>query len=402
MEGENLTRWRLALGGDDKADGTGATLSEEQERLDMALAALYDGDMSRYKRFKGKGKGAGAGNGKGGRQGGSASSAPYVATWLGEIRELFPQSMVKVLQQDAIDRLHLRELLLEPEMLENVVPDVHLVATIMSLGQLIPEKNKELVRQVIATVVEQLLQKLRMSTEQAVTGALNKSARKRNPRANEINWDATIRKNLRHYQSDLHTIIPEELVGYGRKGRKLKDIILCIDQSGSMGTSVVYSAVFGAVLASIPAVSTRMVVFDTSVVDLSDKLHDPVDVLLGVQLGGGTDINQALTYCQGLVHRPDDTIMVVITDLYEGGDRKQMYKRFADLVASGVQVVVLLALSDDGAPFYDQEAAQFLANLGICAFACTPDKFPDLMGAVINKQDLSLWVAQNINDNVQL
>lgn len=399
MDGENLTRWRLVLGGDKKTDGTGVRLSPEQERIDLALSALYDGQMSRYKKTK---AGAQGGKGQGGKgQGGTGGSAPYVATWLGEIRDLFPQSMVKVLQQDAINRLHLRELLTEREMLESVVPDIHLVATLMSLGQLVPEKNKTLVRQIIAQVVAELLNKLRTPTEQAVTGALNKSVRKRNPRANEINWDATIRKNLRHYQESLHTIIPEELVGFGRKGRKLKDIILCIDQSGSMGTSVAYSAIFGSVLASIPAVSTRLVCFDTSVVDLTDKLYDPVDVLLGVQLGGGTDINKALTYCQGLVQRPEDTIMVVITDLYEGGDRRRMFQRFTDLVTSGVQVVVLLALSDDGAPFYDQEAAHFLASLGVCAFACTPDKFPELMGAVINKQDLSLWVSQNINDDAK-
>ena len=376
MEGENLTRWRLVLGGDNKCDGTGASLSKEQERVDLALSALYDGQMSRYKKGRGQ-------NGKQDKQrGGSEGSAPYVATWLGEIRDLFPQSIVKVLQQDAIDRLHLTELLTEREMLENVVPDVHLVATLMSLGQLVPEQNKDLVRQIIAKVVEELKKKLRTPLEQAVIGALN--------------WDATIRKNLRHYQQDLHTIIPEELVGYGRKGRKLKDIVLCIDQSGSMGTSVVYSAIFGSVLAGIPAVSTRLVCFDTSVVDLTDHLHDPVDVLLGVQLGGGTDIEQALTYSKGLITRPADTIMVVITDLYEGGDSKRMYQRFAELVASGVQVVVLLALSDDGAPSYDQKAAQYLASLGVTSFACTPDLFPDLMAAVINKQDLSFWVAQNI------
>ena len=393
MEGENLTRWRLVLGGDNKCDGTGASLSKEQERVDLALAALYDGQMSRYKRARG----AGGKQGKQAKQrGGSEGSAPYVATWLGEIRDLFPQSIVKVLQQDAIDRLNLTELLTEREMLENVVPDVHLVATLMSLGQLVPEQNKDLVRQIIAKVVEELKQKLRTPLEQAVIGALNKSVRKRHPRANEINWGATIRKNLRHYQQDLHTIIPEELVGYGRKGRKLKDIVLCIDQSGSMGTSVVYSAIFGSVLASIPAVSTRLVCFDTSVVDLTDHLHDPVDVLLGVQLGGGTDINQALTYSKGLVTRPADTIMVVITDLYEGGDSKRMYQRFAELVASGVQVVVLLALSDDGAPSYDQKAAQYLASLGVTPFACTPDLFPDLMAAIINKQDLAFWVSQNV------
>ena len=163
-----------------------------------------------------------------------------------------------------------------------------------------------------------------------------------------------------------------------------------------MAESVIFASVFGVIMASMPALSTRLICFDTSVVDWTDHMSDPVDILWGVQLGGGTDINQAVTYGQSLVHRPDDTIMVVITDLEEGGDSKKMLKRFAELVESGVQVIVLLALSDDGAPSYDQDMAKKLMAMGICCFACTPDKFPDMMAAAINKQDMSLWVSQNI------
>lgn len=158
----------------------------------------------------------------------------------------------------------------------------------------------------------------------------------------------------------------------------MKDIVLCLDQSGSMGASVVYSGIFGSVLASIPSVQTRMVVFDTSVVDLTDDLQDPVDLLFGVQLGGGTDIDRALGYCQTVITRPADTVLVLVTDLCEGGNEREMRKKMISLVQSGVQLIVLLALNDDGAPFYDKENAQFLAELGVSAFACTPDKFPDL------------------------
>jgi hypothetical protein len=162
-----------------------------------------------------------------------------------------------------------------------------------------------------------------------------------------------------------------------------------------MATSVVYSGVFGAVLASLPAVSTRMVVFDTAVVDLSDHLSDPVDLLFGAQLGGGTDIHQALTYCQGQVRRPQETILVLVSDLCEGGNREGMLKRAAALVAAGVQVLALLALNDDGAPCYDQHNAAAFATLGIPAFACTPELFPPLMAAAIQKQDLAQWAAAN-------
>lgn len=373
MEEEYLKRWRLILGGNE-ADGTGITLTQEEQRIDQSLEAVYNSD----------------------RRGGLGSSAPKVSRWLGDIREFFPQTVVQVIQRDAIKRLNITSLLTEKEMLETVVPDVHLVATLMSLSRVIPEKNKEMARQVVRKVVDELLRKLSAPTQQAVTGALNRSARRRNPRYNEIDWKTTITKNLKNYQPEYKTIIPEVRIGYGRKRKAMKDIILCLDQSGSMGTSVIYSGIFGSVLASIPAVSTRMVVFDTAVVDLTDDLQDPVDLLFGVQLGGGTDIARALTYCQGVITRPQDTVLVLVTDLYEGGDAREMLKKFVSLVNSGVQLIVLPALNDDGAPSYDKNHAEFLANIGVPTFACTPDKFPDLMAAALSKQDIGMWISQNI------
>ena len=375
METEYLKRWRLILGGDE-SDGTGISLSVEEQRLDRSLQAVYDSD----------------------RRGGLGSSAPKVSRWLGDIREFFPQTVVQVIQRDAIKRLHLDSLLTEKEMLATVVPDVHLVATLMSLSHTIPEKNKEMARQVVRKVVDELLRKLSAPTQQAITGALNRSSRRRNPRYNEIDWKTTIVKNLKNYQPQYKTIIPEIRIGYGRKRKALKDIILCLDQSGSMGTSIIYSGIFGSVLASLPAVNTRMVVFDTAVVDLTDDLQDPVDLLFGVQLGGGTDIARALTYCQGIIIRPQDTVLVLVTDLYEGGNEQEMRKRFASIVASGVQLIVLPALNDDGAPSYDKSHAEFLATLGVPTFACTPDKFPELMAAALSKQDIGMWVSQNIKE----
>jgi Mg-chelatase subunit ChlD len=367
-----LRRWRLILGGDQQEEGTGFELTGQDMQMDKALAALYDSD----------------------RQGGLGASSPNVSRWLGDIRSFFPNTVVQVMQKDAITRLNLTQLLLEKEMLENVEPDVHLVATLMTLSRVIPDKTKDTARQVVRKVVDELLRKLSQPMQQAVTGSLNRSARNRRPRHNEINWDLTIRKNLKHYQPEYKTIIPETRIGYGRRRTALKDVVLCLDQSGSMGTSVVYSGIFGSVMASIPALKTRMIVFDTSVADLTEELQDPVDLLFGVQLGGGTDINAALTYCQQIVTRPNDTILVLVTDLYEGGDAGPMRQRAAELVAMGVQLVVLLALNDQGAPSYDHNNAQYLSNLGVPVFACTPDKFPDMMAAALSKQDIGLWAAK--------
>jgi Mg-chelatase subunit ChlD len=371
-----LKRWRLVLGGAD--DGTGVPLSGRDAQLDAALAALYDQQPG------------------GPRGAGLDPSAPNVARWLGDIREYFPSSVVSVMQRDAIERLSLHQLLLEPELLEAVEPDVNLVGTLLALNRVIPAKTRETARLVVRKVVDELERRLEQRTRAAVTGALDRASRTRRPRRlADVDWNRTIRANLRHYQPDLNTVIAETLIGYGRRQQAVqRDIVLCVDQSGSMASSVVYSSVFAAVLASLRALRASLVVFDTAVVDLTPQLADPVEVLFGTQLGGGTDINQALAYCEQLVQRPNDTILVLISDLMEGGDAHALRRRAAALVAAGVSVIALLALSDDGAPAYDHENAQAFAALGVPTFACTPDLFPDLMAAAIEKRDVGAWAAQ--------
>ncbi len=374
---ERLRRWRLILGGGEadgicsEVDGSTTLLSTDDQAIDGALSALYDAD----------------------RKGSLGKSSPKLARWLGDIRSYFPSSVVRIIQKDAFERLDLERMLLEPEMLEAVEPDVNLVATLVSLRGVMPNKTKDTARLVIRTVVEELQRKLATPMRQAVMGTLNRSIRNRRPRFNEIDWNRTIRANLKHYQPDYQTIIPETRIGYGRKRSSLQDIVLCVDQSGSMMTSVVYSSIFSAVLASLPAVTTKLVTFDTSVVDLSEQLEDPVEVLFGIQLGGGTDINQALKYSQQLIERPHSTILVLITDLFEGGDRQALLKRLVRIVDSGVQLIVLLALDDQGSPSFNHSIAEFLAQIGVPAFGCTPAQFPDLMAAAIKRDDIGQWAA---------
>lgn len=373
---ERLRRWRLILGAPAGTPLQGADLAR-----DRALAALYEDE----------------GDGGAPRSAGLGGSAPRVARWLGDIREYFPSTVVRVMQRDAMERLRLDRLLLEPELLEAVEPDVHLVGTLLSLTGVIPERSRATARIIVRRVVADLERRLTQSTREAVTGAINRAARTRRPRRlAEVDWPRTIQANLRHYQPEYRTIIPATLHGHGRRGQAVeRDIILAIDQSGSMASSVVYSSVFGAVLASLRSVDTKLVVFDTSVVDLTEELHDPVDLLFGVQLGGGTDINRALAYCQELVRRPTDTILVLISDLIEGGIREEMLSRAGAMAAAGVQVIALLALSDEGAPVFDHDNAAALATLGIPAFACTPDLFPQLMAAAIERRDVGVWAGEH-------
>jgi hypothetical protein len=377
-DAERLRRWRLVLGGDD--DGTGVEVTGDDARIDAALAALYDAPPVR---------GGGAR-----RRGGLGASSPNVARWLGDVRRYFPSTVVQVMQRDAIERLGLQRLLLEPEMLAAVEPDVYLVATLLTLRHLLPDTTRATAREVVTRVVADLEARLARPLEEAVSGALRRSTRSRRPRPADIDWHRTIRANLAHWLPELETLVPERLVGYGRRAPALgKELVLAIDQSGSMASSVVYAGVFAAALASLRSLHTSLVAFDTEVVDLTGLLDDPVDVLFGLQLGGGTDINRAVAYCEQLVSRPADTVLVLLSDLFEGGIREELAARVGALVRSGVTVVVLLALSDEGAPAYDHEHAALLASLGVPAFACTPDRFPALLAAALQGHDVGAWAS---------
>lgn len=381
-ERERLARWRLVIG--HEAEAACGALAGPAVEMDQALTALYDAN------------GQAGGMGTGGRRAGRGASQPSVARWLGDIRKYFPSSVVQVMQHDALQRLNLREMLLEPEMLRSAQPDVHLVASLIALASVIPAGTKDTARLVVRQVVDDLMKRLEEPMRSAISGALDRSQRNRRPRHAEIDWNRTIRANLKHWQPEYRTVVPETLHGYGRKARKpQREIVLCIDQSGSMANSVVYSSIFGAVMASLPAVSTKLVVFDTAVVDMSDKLDDPVELLFGVQLGGGTDINGAVGYCQTLIREPRNAIFVLISDLYEGGVEANLLRRAAELVDSGVQCIALLALSDEGRPAYDHALAAKLAALGMPSFACTPDAFPALMAAAIRRDDVAAWAANH-------
>lgn len=370
---ERWRRWQLALGAEDENN----ELSQGDRRLSAALSALYDSGSEK-------------------RRGSLGASAPRVAKWLGDIREFFPAPVVQIVQKDAFERLNLRALMLEPEFLSTLEADVHLVADLIALRSAIPGKTLETARQVVRKVVDDLMRRLEHNTRETLRGALNRSQRTRRPRHADIDWPRTVAANLRNYQPHYRSVVPETLIGHTRRTRsraELDHVILCVDQSGSMAESVVYSSIFAAVMASVPGLSTKLVCFDTSIVDLTDQLADPVEVLFGVQLGGGTDINASLAYCEKLIENPTKTHLVLITDLYEGGDANAMLARSASIKQSGVNMIVLLALSDSGHPAYDAQHAALIAGLGCPVFACTPDVFPGMMAASLTGKDLNEWAA---------
>ena len=366
-------RWQLMLGANEELGGLRGSL----QVMDRALGALYNtGDDAED------------------RRGGLGASAPSVTRWLGDIRNYFPSRVVRVMQTDAIERLGVRSLLTEPEVLETLEPDVHLVATLAQLSSVIPERSRATARAVVAKVARQVEERIADRLQQSVLGALNRASRTSRPRPGDIDWNRTIAANLKNYLPEHRTVVPERLIGYGRRHLGVqREFAICLDQSGSMATSVVYASIMAGVMASLRTLRTSLVAYSTDIADLTEALADPVDVIFGAQLGGGTDTSPALEYCRRTITRPADAVLLLISDLYDS-DPKRMLEHIARIQADGVRVVVLLTLSDDGLPFYDHDVAASLGDMGVPAFGCTPDAFPDLIAAAIQGDDLGRWAEQ--------
>ena len=374
---EQLTRWRLILGSETEESFTGmggGALSREELLMDSALAAIYGGPGESF-------GGGGAGRGP---------SSPHISKWLGDLRSLFDPEIVAVVQGDAIERKGLRQLLLEPELLEDLEPDLNMASTLLMLKDQIPKKSKESARRFIRRIVEAINQMLESDVRRAVTAALNRRAHSPLPSAAAIDFPYTIRRNLRNYNAELRTVVPERVWFFDRSSRVNRwHVILDIDQSGSMGQSILYSSVMACILASMSAVRTSVVAFDTQVTDLTELCQDPVDLLFGFQMGGGTDIAKSIAYCQGLVESPAKTLFFLISDLEEGGNRAGLLRRLEDLKDAGVTVVVLLAIADGGRPYYDAQTAGRIAAMDIPCFACAPERLPELLERALKGQGLA-------------
>lgn len=377
---ERIKRWRLILGNDsnqqfEKMEGMeGFRLSEEQMLMDQALAAIYNNSSG----------------GSFGGGGGKNPSSPMISKWLGDVRSLFDKELVTIIQTDAMEKCGLKQLIFEPELLEHLEPDIGLASTILMLKDQIPKRSKESVRAFIKKIVEQINKLLESDIKRCVTAALNKRQHSPIPSATALDFKYTINRNLKNYNPDLKTIIPERFYFFDRSTMTANKhmVIVDIDQSGSMGESVIYSSIMSCILASMSAINTRIVAFDTEIVDLTEKTDDPVDLLFGIQLGGGTNINKSVAYCEQFIENPAKTLFFLITDLEEGGNRAGLLRRLEDLKQSGVTVICLLAIADGGRPYYDAQMAERVSKIGIPCFACNPQMLPQLLERALKGQDL--------------
>jgi Mg-chelatase subunit ChlD len=381
-----LLRWRLALGPSaervapqfslDALRSFAAMYDIDPSRLgdlDQALSFVYDEDRS-----------------------GLGASRPYIPKWLGALREFFRHDVVALVQKDAIEKRGLTQLLFEAETLPLLEKNVELVATLIAAKGLVPDKARETARQIVREVVEEVRKKLETEVRTAVIGAVRRDRTSPLKVARNLDWKRTIQKNLKGWDAERRRLMPDKLYFWANQRRKHEwDVAILVDQSGSMGESVVYSSIMAAIFASIDVLRTRLLFFDTEVVDVTPLLTDPVEVLFASQLGGGTDINRAVAYAQErFIEKPEKTLVILISDLYEGGDRAALLSRMQQLVDSRVKVVCMLALSDAGKPSYDHDVAALLGNMGIPCFGCTPKLLPGVIERVMKGQDLGPLLAE--------
>ncbi|ESQ75235.1 VWA domain-containing protein [Asticcacaulis sp. AC402] len=371
---EVLRRWRMVLGGYAQPAMDTVRLVGADQRADRALDYLYAREMEQR----------GLRRGKGGRAGSLDPSQLTALGWLNEVRSLFPQSVLETVQAHAIDTLGLTELLSDPKVLGSLEPNRDLLKSLVAFKGRANPQVQEKIREVARTVVDEIVRRLRPRVQQALAGRPNRFRRSQQKSMQNFDWRATIRDNLRNYDPERKRIITDRLRFFGRSRRRLPwRIILCVDQSGSMLDSTIYAAVMAAILTGLPSLDVRLVVFDTSVVDLSEEAADPVSVLMSVQLGGGTDIAGAVAYCEQLVEQPTRTVLALITDFCEGGPASRLIAAIRRLNAARVTMIGLAALSEDATPDYDRATAERVAAAGMKVAALTPDRFADWLGEVI-------------------
>lgn len=373
LETSHLTRWRLILG--EAADGAcGNCLDADAQAMDAAMAWLYGRDPELAERgvFER-------------RQGGREASALTTPEWINEIHRLFPQETIERLERDAIERFQIDDVVTNPEVLARAQPNETLLKAVLRTKHLMNPEVLAMARKLIEAVVRQLMEALARDLQQAFSGVLDRRRHTRLKFARNLDFRRTLKDNLRRIDPVSRRMVVERLHFYSRNQRSLQpwQIILLVDQSGSMLDSVIHSAVTAACLWGLPGIRTHLVAFDTAIVDLTDEARDPVELLMKVQLGGGTDIQKAVAYAANLIEHPARSIVVLISDFYEGTSEKMLISRVRALTSQKTLFLGLAALDSRANPVYDRAMAARLVAAGAEIGAMTPGH-------------LAAWLAEKI------
>lgn len=373
---EQARRWRLILGRYAKASLEQAQFGVEEHRLERALDYLYQHEYQRRGIEQQRQSGLGVG---------LEGSQLTAINWLNQSRKLFPKSTFERMQSHAIERYQLSDLLKNPDSIRSLEPNMATAKALLTLRGKLSDDTREAIRELIRQVVEDILRQIKPKFLQAFTGRRNRFRRSHIKQAQNFDWQRTIRQNLKHYQPSLGKLIIEQPHFNARVQTQLPwEVVLCVDQSGSMMDSVMYSAVCASILAALPSVQTHLVVFDTQVVDLSHLAHDPVEVLLTVQLGGGTHIAQALKFCRQKLKSPQRSIVILISDFEEGGSMQAFFQEVSLLKEQGCRLLGLAALDNAANPCYDHIAAEQLQKRGMQVAAMTPEHLAGWLADVMN------------------
>jgi len=377
---ESLQRWRLVLGRFAEpclgsCGGPGTSMS----RMDRVLDYLYG------REYHGRGVRKQSPEEGNDRYGGDESSILTIPDWIQQVRELFPNDTAEIIQKHALDRYGMTELVTDPEVLRKLEPSYELLKAVLTFKGLMQGEVLETARRIVRQVVEDLRRKLMKDVRRALWGKLNKQRRSRMKVLRNLDWRRTISANLKNWDKERRQVVLGSLHFFSRVEHHLPwHVIMAVDCSGSMMDSVIHSAVMAGIFKSLPALRVSLAAFDTAVVDLSDAVDDPTELLMSVQLGGGTNINGALQYCESLVRSPTRTILVLVTDFFEGGNPHDMVLTIKRLCESGVKVIGLAALDAVAQPVYDHEIAERCVTAGADVAALTPHRLAEWMGRILS------------------
>lgn len=373
-QAETLNRWRLILG-DSAEEGLSNTDAYDAEHfkyteIDEILGYLYNREYGEEQGYR--------------KEGGRGSSNLTVPNWLHKVRELFPKPTVELLEKQALDRYGLTELLTDKKLLESLEPNMNLLKNIMQFKGRMKGDVLRSAKEIVRTVVEDLQRKLESQTRASIMGKRSRYTPSSVKSLRNLNFKRTITKNLKNVDRVNRRLVIDRLYFDGNIQPHNKwNVIIAVDESGSMMDSVIYSSVMASIFYRLNALRTHLFIFDTQVVDLSDRLDDPVDVLMSVQLGGGTHITKALRYGETLIDNPGKTIYILVSDLEEGYPIQQMYKACKDIMDAGCKLLVLTALDFNGDTVYNKHAAQTLTNMGAHVAAITPNELAEWIGEII-------------------
>lgn len=379
---EMLNKWRLVLGkyAESRISLSGEEEQEHQEDrqgysqyrvmddvLDFLYGREYDDDEGVRKRM-----------------GSRDDSQLTVPEWLSKMKRLFPKDTVEIMEKHAIEKYNMLELITDKEVLESLEPNVELLKTIMGFKHMMKGEVLESARRIVKQVAEELMEKLKKDIESSRLGKINRNQSSAVRSIRNLDLQRTVRTNLKNYQPEEHKLYVDRIYFNGciRKFNTYR-VIIAIDESGSMLDSVIHSAIMAGVFSSLPMLDTKLVIFDTNVVDLSGYVEDPVQTLMSVQLGGGTDIAGALNYCDKMIDIPAKTIVVLVTDLFEGGGYNNLYAVCKRIIEGGSKLLILTALDKDATPHYDKHAAAVLAEMGAEVAAMTPKYLADWVGDIV-------------------